>query len=109
VDAGELRILAVSSDEPLDIAPDAPTVADAGYPDAVMVNWRGIFAPPGVSDEDRKALSDVFATLVESETWKETMESNGWSNEYLDSDAFTADLESEQADTEEILTTLGLA
>lgn len=109
VDAGKLRILAVSSDEPIEIAPDAPTVADAGYPDAALVNWRGIFAPPGVSDADRKALSDVFAKLVESNTWKETLETNGWSNEYLDSDAFKTELETQQSDTQEILTTLGLA
>jgi putative tricarboxylic transport membrane protein len=109
VAAGKLRVLAVSSDKPLEVAPDAPTITDAGYPDAVMVNWRGIFAPPGVSDEDRKALSDVFAKLVESESWKETMKTNGWSNEYLDSDAFKASLETEQTKTQEILTTLGLA
>lgn len=109
VEAGKLRILAVSSKEPIEIAPDAPTVADAGYPDAALVNWRGIFAPPGVSDADRKALSDVFAKLVESNTWKETLETNGWSNEYLDSDAFKAELETQQTKTQEILTTLGLA
>jgi putative tricarboxylic transport membrane protein len=109
VDAGKLRILAVSSDEPIEIAPEAPTVAEEGYPDAVLVNWRGIFAPPGVSDEDRKALSDVFKKLTESDSWKETLESNGWSNEYMDSDQFKADLETQQTKTQEILTTLGLA
>ena len=109
VDAGKLRILAVSSDKPIDIAPDAPTVGDAGYPDAVLVNWRGIFAPPAVSDADRKALSDVFAKLVESETWKETLKTNGWSNEYLESDKFASELETQQTQTQEILTTLGLA
>ncbi|MFK0007823.1 Bug family tripartite tricarboxylate transporter substrate binding protein [Paenarthrobacter sp. NPDC090520] len=109
VDAGKLRILAVSSDKPIDVAPNAPTITDAGYPDAVLVNWRGIFAPPGVSDADRKALSDVFAKLVETETWKETVKTNGWSDEYLDSDKFKADLESQQAKTHDILTTLGLA
>ncbi|MFF2345997.1 Bug family tripartite tricarboxylate transporter substrate binding protein [Pseudarthrobacter sp. NPDC058119] len=109
VDAGKLRILAVSSDKPIDVAPDAPTIKDAGYPNAVLVNWRGIFAPPGVSDADRKALSDVFAKLVESNTWKETVKTNGWSNEYLDSDKFKADLESQQTKTHDILTTLGLA
>lgn len=108
VEAGKLRILAVSSDKPIDVAPDAPTISDAGYPDAVLVNWRGIFAPPGVKDEDRKALSDVFAKLVESDSWKETLETNGWSNEYLDSDAFKTELASEQTKTEEIITTLGL-
>ncbi|BCW62834.1 tripartite tricarboxylate transporter substrate binding protein [Arthrobacter sp. StoSoilB22] len=108
VEAGKLRILAVSSDKPLDLAPDAPTVVDAGYADAVLVNWRGIFAPPGVSDADRKALSDVFAKLSQSSTWKETLKTNGWSDQFLDSDKFAADLEEQQTSTQEILTTLGL-
>ncbi|MFF2317803.1 Bug family tripartite tricarboxylate transporter substrate binding protein [Arthrobacter sp. NPDC058097] len=109
VEAGKLRILAVSSDKPLDLAPDAPTVVSAGYPDAVLVNWRGIFAPPGVSDADRKALSDVFSTLTQSNTWKETLKTNGWSDQYLDSDKFAEDLKTQQSSTQEILTTLGLA
>lgn len=108
VEAGKLRILAVSSDKPIDVAPDAPTVKDAGYADAVLVNWRGIFAPPGVSDSDRKALSDAFSKLVESSSWKETLKTNGWSNEFMASDEFTKQLAAEQTKTQEILTTLGL-
>lgn len=109
IEAGKLRVLAVSSAEPIDVAPDAPTIADAGYPDAVMVNWRGIFAAPGVSDEDRNALSDSFEQLTQSESWKEVLETNGWSDEYLNSDAFTKELAADQSEVEEILTDLGLS
>jgi len=109
IEAGKLRVLAVSSEEPIDIAPDAPTVVDAGYPDAVLVNWRGIFAPPGISDADRQALSDAFADLTQTEGWKSVLKTNGWSNEYLDSDAFTTELETVQTATQKILKDLGLA
>ncbi|MFE9202439.1 Bug family tripartite tricarboxylate transporter substrate binding protein [Micromonospora sp. NPDC007230] len=107
--AGKLRVLAVSSDAPIAVAPAAPTVASAGYPDAVLVNWRGVFAPPGVSDPDRKALSGVFRTLTDSAGWADLLKTKGWSNEFLDSDAFRTELAAQQTQTEQMLKELGLA
>jgi putative tricarboxylic transport membrane protein len=109
IEAGELRVLAVSSDAPIELDPDAPTIVEAGYPDAVLVNWRGVFAPPGLSDADRSALSDAFAAVVASESWRKTLTANGWSDEFLDSTAFAAELRDQQARTQALLTELGLA
>lgn len=109
IEAGELKPLAVSSPEPLEVAPDVPTVADAGYPDAELVNWRGIFAPPGISDEDRQSLSDTFAELNDTEAWTEARETNGWSDEFLATDEFAEQLETEEADAQKLLEELGLA
>lgn len=109
IDAGKLRVLAVSSDKPIDIAPDAPTVVDQGYPDAVTVNWRGIFAPPGISDEDRQALSDTFHKLNDSAAWTELRDKNGWSDEFLASDQFATELEKQETDADALLKDLGLA
>lgn len=109
IEAGKLRVLAVSSKDPIAVAPDAPTVAEAGYPDAVLVNWRGIFAPPGINDADRAALSETFENLVQTESWKQTLESNGWSDEFMPTDEFKPELEIQQTDVEGILAELGLA
>jgi putative tricarboxylic transport membrane protein len=109
IEAGELKPLAVSSPEPLEIAPDVPTVGDAGYPDAELVNWRGIFAPPGISDEDRKSLSDTFAELNDSTAWSDLREENGWSDQFLDSDDFTEQLSTEETDAQTLLEEVGLA
>jgi putative tricarboxylic transport membrane protein len=109
IEAGELKPLAVSSDEPLEVAPDVPTVVDAGYPDAVLVNWRGIFAPPGISDEDRQALSDTFEELNDSESWSEIRDTNGWSDQFLDTDGFAKELTTQEADAQTLLQDLGLA
>lgn len=109
IDAGELKPLAVSAPEPLEVNPDVPTIGDAGYPDAELVNWRGIFAPPGISDEDREALSDTFAELSDSETWAETRDTNGWSDQFLDSDEFTEQLKTDETDAQTLLEELGLA
>jgi putative tricarboxylic transport membrane protein len=105
---GDLRILATASAEPLEVAPDAPTIADAGFPDSALVNWRGVFAPPGISEDDLANLDALFADLVESEAWQEILTTNGWSDEYLDSEEFTTQLEEEQTNTEQLLKDLGL-
>lgn len=109
IETGELRVLATASAEPLEIAPDVPTIADAGYPDSAMVNWRGIFAPPGISDDELAELQTVFADLVASDSWKETLTTNGWSDEYLDSAEFATRLTEVQTQTEQLLKDLGLA
>lgn len=109
IEAGKLRVLAVSSAKPLEVAPDAPTIVDAGLPDAEFVNWRGIFAPPGISDKDLKALTDKFADLNKSSGWKKARKTNGWTDEFLDNKEFKKDLAEQQKTTEKTLKDLGLA
>lgn len=47
VQAGRLRILAVTGPERSPVLPDAPTMAEAGMPGAEFVIWFGIFVPAG--------------------------------------------------------------
>lgn len=76
VRAGELRTLAISSDERLPRS-DAPTLKARG-PDVSLVNRRGVFAPPGTRDRDKKAFSEALAKMVGSPGRKETLEKRGW-------------------------------
>ena len=50
---GDIRVLATSGDERIE-GIDAPTFKEAGI-DLVFTNWRGIVAPPGISDADKAA------------------------------------------------------
>ena len=54
VEAGEVRVLAISGAERVD-AVDAPTLKESGI-DLVFTNWRGVVAPPEISDADKAAL-----------------------------------------------------
>jgi tripartite-type tricarboxylate transporter receptor subunit TctC len=45
VKAGRLRALAVTSDKRSVVAPDLPTLAEAGVADCVVNSWYGAFAP----------------------------------------------------------------
>jgi putative tricarboxylic transport membrane protein len=108
IETGELRVLATASDEPLEVNPDLPSIADAGYPESALVNWRGVFAPPGIAEEELAALEETFATLVESEAWNEIRTTNGWSDEYLNSEEFAAELQEQTESTQQLLEDLGL-
>ena len=45
VKSGRLRALAVTSDKRSVVAPELPTLAEAGVPDCVVNSWYGAFAP----------------------------------------------------------------
>ena len=44
--SGKARVLAVATDKRIDVLPDIPTMAEAGYPQVVSETWNAISAPP---------------------------------------------------------------
>ncbi len=107
VEAGQLRVLAVSSEQRVP-GIDAPTLKEAGF-DVVMSNWRGLVAPPGLSPEDRTALIGLVERLHGSEQWRETLRANGWDDFFLTGDEFERFLREEETRVERVLLDLGLA
>jgi tripartite-type tricarboxylate transporter receptor subunit TctC len=43
--AGSVRALGISTSQRLEVAPDLPTIAEAGLPDYEVVGWNGVLAP----------------------------------------------------------------
>lgn len=107
VASGQMRMLAVSSAERLDIVPDVPTLQESGV-DVVLLNWRGVVAGPDLSDADRTALIDLLTQLNESAAWQEALATNGWDNVFLAGDEFTAFIAEENATISEVLKNIGL-
>ncbi|MDI9894642.1 tripartite tricarboxylate transporter substrate-binding protein [Rhodococcus sp. IEGM 1381] len=106
IEAGNVRALAVASPEPLE-GFDVDTFIEQGY-NVDLVNWRGIVAPPGISDEDRQTLVDIVAEMVETEQWATAVERNRWKESVVTGDEFRDFLEIEQARITAILEELGL-
>jgi tripartite-type tricarboxylate transporter receptor subunit TctC len=44
--SGKLAVLAVATDKRLEVLPDVPTMAEAGFPEVVSETWNAISAPP---------------------------------------------------------------
>jgi putative tricarboxylic transport membrane protein len=106
IEAGALRPLAISSAERLE-GVDIPTLKEQGV-DVELANWRGVVAPPGISDEDKQALGDAVAQMVESEAWQTTLKDRAWLNLYLPPDEFAAFLQQDRQQVETVLKDIGL-
>ena len=96
IEAGELRVLAVTAPERV------PGV------DMEFTNWRGIVAPPGLDEAGRAELVAAFTALRESPEWKEALERNGWQDAFLPGDEFGAFLQAENDRVAGVLRNLGL-
>ncbi|MBU1836279.1 MAG: putative tricarboxylic transport membrane protein [Loktanella salsilacus] len=77
VESGDIRVLAVLAPERLegDFAV-FPTAKEQGV-DAIGANWRGFYAPGGMSDEAYDAWVSKIADLYASDAWKDVMANNG--------------------------------
>jgi putative tricarboxylic transport membrane protein len=106
IEDGDLRVLAVSGEERLDHV-DAPTLKESGV-DLVFTNWRGIFAPPGITDETRAELTDLLVEMHETNAWKDALETNGWIDAFKTGDDFGSFLDEQETRVEDTLKELGL-
>lgn len=106
VKAGKLRALAVTGAERVD-GVDAPTLTEAGL-DVELSNWRGVVGPPNLSEEATQRLTQLVDDLHESAAWKETVETNGWTDTYLSGEEFQAFLDEEQERVRGVLEDVGL-
>ncbi|KQZ97831.1 C4-dicarboxylate ABC transporter substrate-binding protein [Mesorhizobium sp. Root157] len=107
VKAGTLRLLAVSSGERQE-GIDAPTLKESGI-DVELFNWRGVFAPPGVSDDDKAAMVALVEKMAGSAAWAEECKNRNWSSILLTGDDYAKFLAEDTARIQTILKDLGLA
>ncbi|MDV3222135.1 Bug family tripartite tricarboxylate transporter substrate binding protein [Intrasporangium sp.] len=107
VKAGEVKVLAVTSEERIDALPDVPTLKESGI-DFVFTNWRGIVAPPEISDADQAVWVDALTRMHDSQAWKDEMAKRGWTDAFVTGDEFGTFLTEQDAAVAETLTTLGL-
>ncbi len=74
--AGEVRVLAVMTDERVPGFEDIPTAREQGI-DLVAVNWRGLYVPKGISEADYNKWSEALAAVGASDEWAVAMKANG--------------------------------
>ena len=105
-DAGEVKIIGVTSDERVDAAPDAMTMKEQGL-DTSFVNWRGFFAAPGLPAEELSAYQDAIAKMYETEEWEAVRARNGWVNIHNPGDDFASFLEAQETVIGDLMKKLG--
>jgi tripartite-type tricarboxylate transporter receptor subunit TctC len=63
VQAGKIKVLAVSSTQRAPTAPDIPTASEAGYPALTFASVGGVFGPRGMSDAMRESIAADFRAV----------------------------------------------
>ncbi len=89
-----LSVLAVAS--PRRIAGiDAPTLRELGI-DATMMNWRAVFAAPGIDPAQFARLAGIVSAMAQSPSWRAQLKANRWTDTYLEGLTLSQFLDREQ-------------
>ncbi len=107
VKAGEVRILAISSENRISLWPDVPTMKESGV-DLEFDQWRGIAAPKGTPQAVVDKLSPLVKKAVESKEWIDFASSLGSTPRYLAPAAFAKFVAAVDKETREIMEDAGL-
>ena len=86
IKAGKMRAIGVTSEKRLP-GIDIPTLRESGY-DVVLGNWRGVYGGPGITAEQRAALTDIIVTATKSKSWQDDLSKNSWTPALLTGKAF---------------------
>ncbi|MFY9679334.1 MAG: tripartite tricarboxylate transporter substrate binding protein, partial [Glutamicibacter protophormiae] len=71
--------------------------------------WRGVVAPPEISEADREKWINALTTMHESDAWKQALETNGWTDAFITGDEFSTFLTEQDQRVADVLKALGLA
>ncbi|MBS8228191.1 tripartite tricarboxylate transporter substrate binding protein [Vannielia litorea] len=105
-EAGEVKIIGVTSDERVPAYADAPTMMEQGI-DTSFINWRGFFGAPGMPEEKVAMYQDAIAKMYETEEWEAVRARNGWVNIHNSGDDFKAFLEKQEQQIGDLMKKLG--
>ena len=105
-EAGEVKILGVTSDARVDAFGDAPTMKEQGI-ETTFVNWRGFFAAPGLPDDKLATYQDAISKMYDTSEWEEVRARNGWVNIHNSGKDFQAFLEGQEKVIGDLMKKLG--
>ncbi|MCW4150688.1 MULTISPECIES: Bug family tripartite tricarboxylate transporter substrate binding protein [Halomonadaceae] len=108
MESGDLKVLAVLSEErlPGDLS-DIPTAREQGI-DALGPNWRGFYMPADISDEAKQYWVDAMDTIYASDEWKNVMQQNGLMPFHMSAGEFETFVKDQIKDIEQLSTDIGL-
>ncbi len=86
IEAGKMRAIGVTSEVRLK-GINIPTLKEQGV-NVVIGNWRGVYAAPGITADQRKALTDLVVAATKHKAWAEALEKNNWTPALMTGKAF---------------------
>jgi putative tricarboxylic transport membrane protein len=106
IKAGKMRAIGVTSEKRLP-GIDVPTLKEQGV-NVVIGNWRGVYGAPGITPEQRKALTDMVVKATKSKAWAEALEKNAWTPAVMAGPEFEKFVDDEFASLRAIMVKSGM-
>lgn len=91
LESGELRALAISTEEPLEALPDVPTLAEEGFEDATFSGSQALVVPAETPQEVVDVLSEAASNAVEDPEFLEFVETNAGTVPDVEGEAWFAE------------------
>ncbi|MGA8515167.1 MAG: tripartite tricarboxylate transporter substrate binding protein [Burkholderiaceae bacterium] len=95
ITTGKMLPIGVTSEQRLK-GINVPTMKEQGFP-VVLGNWRGVYGGPGITADQRKALTDWVGRATKTTAWTEALDKNGWTPALMTGKEFDDFVESEFA------------
>jgi putative tricarboxylic transport membrane protein len=67
IQAGKVKVYAVTTPERVEILPDVPTTAEAGLPEVEVSVWHGLYVPAETPDEIVAALTEALQAALKDQ------------------------------------------
>ena len=103
----QVKILGITAPKRVADAPDVPTLKEQGT-NAIFVNWRGFFGPPGMSDAEKKKIAKMLGDVQKTPEWEAVRKRNAWVNIYNPDKKFDKFLEKQTVEMTSLLKNLGV-
>ena len=86
IDAGKMKAIAITSGQRV-AGINVPTLKEQGI-DVEIGNWRGVYGAPGLTPEQRAALTEMVVKATKSKAWQAALAKNNWTPALLTGKAF---------------------
>ena len=107
VEAGKLRVLAVCTENRIDLAPDVPTVLELGY-ELPYVSSLGLFGPKGLSEDVSAKLDQLMTAIAKEPKFVSRMKEMSIQIAYKDSATYRRALVRDRDNLEAFFTQQGM-
>lgn len=106
ISTGKMRAIAITSAARVK-GVNVPTLKEQGV-NVEIGNWRGLYAAPGITPEQHKALEAAVIKATRTKSWNETLEKNSWSPAVLTGPDFEKFVDEDHARIRALMAKLGM-
>jgi len=106
ITSGKMRVIAITAPTRVK-GINVPTLKEQGI-NVDIGNWRGLYAAPGITPEQRKALEAAVVKATKTKAWNETLEKNSWTPAVLTGPEFEKFVDEDHARIRALMVKLGM-